>query len=77
MARTLSEIQADLDKYQAALDKLLLGETVEEMSKGDRKLRFRGAGADQEGAIRRRLAELRAEYARAGGGRSPRRPVVV
>ena len=75
--RTLVEIDADIAKIRSAMDEVLTGSRVTEMGKGDRTVKFSTGGASDEVALRRRLAELRAERARVSGDLSPARPVRV
>jgi hypothetical protein len=76
MARSVAVIEADIAKYEARLDALLDPDRASRMKHGDREL-ARGDAAGMEQSIRRRILELKAELARARGGRSPRRPVGV
>lgn len=75
MARTLEEIDADIAKFQAALDDLLLGNKAQTLKHNGRE-RTTETGSNRAGDIRRRLLELQHERSRISGERSPFAPII-
>lgn len=76
MARTVAEIDADLQKYRARLDEVLDPSRADRLKHGDREI-SRGSGKDLEQSIRNQISLLERELARAQGRRGPNRPVGV
>ena len=73
MARTLEEIDADIAKFQARLDKLLDPDRPQSLEHNGRKVSRSGPG-DLLDQVKLRLRQLQAERARVAGTASPRAP---
>lgn len=75
MARTLAEIDADISKFQTALDDLLLGTRLRGVKKGERDVQYDTNVAETKRGLEKRLFELRHERACVSGDRSPAAPI--
>ncbi|WP_417491864.1 hypothetical protein [Maricaulis sp.] len=75
MARTLEQIDADIARFQAALDESDLGTRVAGMKHGERDIQFANGGAPTS-RLNRRLLELKHERSLLTGDRSPASPIV-
>ena len=73
MPRTLEEIDADIAKFQSALEDALLGKAPSRMKHGDREIQFEGG--DRVVRIQRRLLDLKHERSQITGERSPASPI--
>lgn len=74
MPRTLEEVDADIARFQAAEDDLLLGKSMQSLKHNGREVGF-DAGGDRSALVRRRLLELKHERAKLTGERSPFAPI--
>lgn len=77
MARTVAQIEADLEFYRAAYRDFLAGKRVQGMKHGDREISFGSNFGETKKALREEISLLERELARAQGRRGPNRPVGV
>lgn len=77
MARSISEIEADMAETRKAYTALLRGTRPQSMEHGERKISFGSNFAATRDALLAEMAALKAELARLQGRPSPRRPLGV
>lgn len=72
--RTLEEIDADIARFQTALDELQLGTRVQGMKHGEREVQYGSNFSATEKSLKLRLRQLTVERARLTGDALPHRP---